>query len=82
MSASTRHVHDQLVGHIRDYQAAHGSPPSYEDLRRRMGFASRSAVEYHLGLLEEAGRITREPGKIKSVLVVDGRRSRRNGKRA
>ncbi len=54
---------DRLLSYLEAYWETHGYGPTLEEVRRQMGFSSRSHALYHLLSLVREGRIVREPGK-------------------
>lgn len=54
---------DQLLAYLGAYWEAHGYGPSLEEIRRQMGFSSRSHALYHLRTLARQGLLVWEPGK-------------------
>ncbi|MCS7252271.1 MAG: hypothetical protein NZ572_07620 [Thermoflexus sp.] len=54
---------DRLLSYLEAYWETHGYSPTLEEVRRQMGFSSRSHALYHLLSLVREGRIIREPGK-------------------
>ncbi len=54
---------DRLLSFLEAYWETHGYGPTLEEVRRQMGFSSRSHALYHLLSLVREGRIVREPGK-------------------
>lgn len=57
---------DRLLAFLEAYWAVHGYGPSLEEIRRHLGFSSRSHVLHHLRVLLREGRIAREPGKSRT----------------
>ncbi|WP_376789578.1 LexA family protein [Thermoflexus sp.] len=54
---------DRLLSYLEAYWETHGYSPTLEEVRRQMGFASRSHARYHLLALVQKGMVAREPGK-------------------
>lgn len=54
---------DRLLAYLEAYWETHGYGPSLEEIRRQMGFSSRSHALYHLRALAQQGVLIREPGK-------------------
>lgn len=48
-----------------------GVPPTWEELRADIGLASRSSVDYWLWKLRDAGRVTWEDGRKRTLRVVE-----------
>ena len=53
-----------LIGERID---AEGVPPSQSEIAAAMGFSSIRAAQYHLEALEQAGAITRTPGRARGI---------------
>ncbi|WP_322802166.1 LexA family protein [Thermoflexus sp.] len=54
---------DRLLSYLEAYWETHGYGPTLEEIRRQMGFASRSHALYHLRALVQKGLVAREPRK-------------------
>lgn len=54
---------DRLLSYLEAYWETHGYGPTLEEVRRQMGFSSRSHALYHLRSLVREGRVICEPGK-------------------
>lgn len=54
---------DRLLSYLEAYWETHGYGPTLEEVRRQMGFSSRSHALYHLLSLVREGRVVYEPGK-------------------
>ena len=61
----------RILDAIARFQHNHSFPPSIRELARLCGY-STTGMHYRLTLLEAKGYITREPGQMRSVRVVDG----------
>jgi repressor LexA len=55
---------------IRLYLDRHGYAPSLRDISTSC-YLGRSTVIHHLDQLEAQGRISREPGRARSIVVLD-----------
>jgi SOS-response transcriptional repressor LexA len=66
LTLARRHVLDA----IRAYITEHGRPPSMSDLAVRCRL-DRTTVRYHLLELASGGWIRREPGRARSIELVD-----------
>jgi SOS-response transcriptional repressor LexA len=66
---------EAIVAAIASDTAENGWPPSYREIAVMTGFASQSAVVYHLDELDRAGRIERGPGArcVRLVALAEGR---------
>ena len=49
-----------------------GYPPSFEELKDRLGLKSKSGIHRILSALEERGYIKRLPGRARAIEVFDG----------
>lgn len=65
----TRRQRD-LLAFIKRHTDQHGSSPSYEEMARAVGMASKSGIHRLLTGLEVRGRIERWPGHPRSVRLV------------
>ncbi len=63
----------RLLHFIADYQRTHGDgmSPSLDEIGRALGLRSKAGVHRLLTRLEGAGRIARDPGRARSVRLVD-----------
>lgn len=61
----------EALRYIRDYIRTHGGAPSYEEMRREFGFASKSAVHRLIHALVERGRITLDPNRVRTMRVIE-----------
>src|ERR1700688_1375451 len=62
----------ESVDFIREYAAANnGVPPSYDEIRTKMGTKSKSDVARLIDGLEERGRITRIPRRARTIRITD-----------
>lgn len=59
-------VYDSLAWHL----ANHTMPPSLSDLAALLGI-SKTATLWHVSKLEADGKITRQPGKHRTMRVVE-----------
>ncbi|MGY0557219.1 MULTISPECIES: transcriptional repressor LexA [unclassified Lysobacter] len=59
-----------ILALIVDSIAEEGVPPSQVEIARAMGFAGVRAAQYHLDALEQAGAISRLPGKARGIRVL------------
>lgn len=67
LKPSEQKLMDLLKAHEQD----HGFSPSYEEIKRIMGYRSKSSVQNLLKSLERKGRIKREPNKSRTIQIVD-----------
>ena len=56
-----------ILSLISDRIDAEGVPPSQSEIAAAMGFSSIRAAQYHLEALEQAGAITRTPGRARGI---------------
>lgn len=56
---------------IRGYIAKHGTSPSYEDVKRGLGLASRSSAHRLITGLERRGYIRRLPCNMRSLTLTE-----------
>jgi repressor LexA len=54
---------DRLLAFLEAYWETRGYGPTLEEIRRHVGFSSRSHALYHLRALIGEGRVQQEPGK-------------------
>ena len=55
---------------ICSYLGTHGYPPSLREISANC-FIGRSTVIHHLDQLEAHGRISRKPGRARSITMLD-----------
>jgi len=55
---------------LKVYRSEHGRPPSYEEIRRKFGFASLNSVRKHLQQLDKKGFIRTPWGNQKRALEI------------
>jgi repressor LexA len=65
-----RHSLEEMLAYIDRYRREHGYSPSMREIGRALGHPSLSTVAYGLAQLEEAGRIRRDYGVSRSIVVV------------
>lgn len=61
---------EQIYAFICSYTSEHGYPPSVREIGAAVGLASPSTVHMHLKALEQAGLISRDPKKPRTIEVV------------
>ena len=59
-----------ICKYISAFTAEHGYPPTQREIGAAVGISSTSHVHYHLQKLRLAGRITYEPGKMRTIRVL------------
>ena len=62
-------VQRAILDCILDYTHRCGYPPSYLEIGTAVNLKSGSAVKYQIGVLEEMGYLTRQPGSPRSLVV-------------
>lgn len=60
-----------LLGFIREFVAANGYGPSFEEMKRATGVSSKSGIDRLVSALEERGFITRARYLARSIKIVD-----------
>ena len=60
----------EVLEHIREHLRRWGLPPSRSELRRSLGLASATAVNYHLRALQRKGWIHLNPGKDRGIQLL------------
>lgn len=61
----------ELCAFIRQYQAVHDIPPSYEEMMHGVGLKSKSGIHRLITALEERGQISRLPGRARAITIHD-----------
>lgn len=61
----------RLLAYIAEFSEREGHAPSYEQMMRAMGLASKSGVHRLIEALHERGAIRRLPNRARAVEVVD-----------
>lgn len=59
----------QVLGFITGYQEKHSYAPSLEEIQRKLRFASVSTAHFHVRRLQEAGYLTRDYNRPRSISV-------------
>jgi SOS-response transcriptional repressor LexA len=62
----------EVLDAIRELTAARGAAPTLRELGARLGITSTNAVSDHLKYLQIQGLLTWEPGKSRTLRVLDG----------
>ena len=60
----------QVLLIIQEHQARHGVAPTYEEIRRAMGYPTRSRVHGVIERLEQRGAIRRAPNRTRGIEVL------------
>jgi len=61
----------KIMSYVKSYTRKHGFAPSIEEIAEGVGLESKTAVRHHLAILAEDGKVTMQPGKYRSLRVVD-----------
>jgi repressor LexA len=61
----------QLLDFIRNQQRDHGTTPTFREIADHFGFRSSNSVTEHVRLLRRKGCLQSEPGKARSLRLVD-----------
>ncbi len=62
-------VQRAILDFVLDYTQRCGYPPSYLEIGDAVNLKSGSAVSYQIGVLEEMGYLSRQPGCPRSIVV-------------
>jgi repressor LexA len=62
-----------LLNYLRFYFERNHYAPTYEEIRVGMGWSTKSLVDYHLGILERAGCITREAYQPRTIVLTESK---------
>lgn len=60
---------DRVYDYIETYIRSSGRPPTYRDIMYGLPLSSVSVVAHHLHILADDGRIEREMGKARSIVI-------------
>ena len=60
----------QIVDFLGQWQQAHGSMPSFQEVADQFGFRSLNSVATHVRLLRQKGVLGGEPGKVRALRVL------------
>lgn len=63
-------VQKRLLNFIQHYNAEHGYPPTFREMKNQVGISSTSMVDYNLKHLEKLGFIERDPNTSRGLRVV------------
>lgn len=69
VSKNQHEILDQLFDFIQKYMVEHGYSPSFDEIAENCHL-SRSSVVHYLSRLEIQGRIRREFGKARSIVIM------------
>jgi repressor LexA len=70
MSVAGEMTRQRIIAAIEDSVAKRGYPPTVREICAAVGLSSTDSVQEQLGKLEKQGRIRREPGKVRTLVVV------------
>jgi len=59
----------ELFEFIVSYFGQHGVSPSYDEMKDALGLSSKSSIHRLLGSLEERGRIRRQSGLARAIVI-------------
>ncbi len=62
---------ERILAAIGDHWAEHGYGPTLREIQVRAGISSTSVVAYHIQRLFEREMIISEPGKARTIRLVD-----------
>lgn len=62
---------DCIVEVIRAYAAEYQRPPTLREIAERAGLAGPGLARHYVIKLEQAGRVKREPGSFRTIVVVE-----------
>ena len=68
-AAFTRRQVDLLI-FLRDYQRQYGYAPSFEEIRKALGFKSKSSINILVGQLKKGGTVTSLRGAHRSLRIL------------
>lgn len=61
----------RLLAYIAEFSEREGHAPSYEQMKRAMGLASKSGIHRLIEALDERGAIRRFPNRARAIEVID-----------
>lgn len=61
----------KIVAFVRKYIGKNGFAPSIEEIAVGVSLSSKTAVRHHLEKLREDGIVTMQPGKYRSLRIVE-----------
>lgn len=64
----------KITSFIQSYIAQNGVSPALTEIAAGVGLASHNAVRNHLLQLQSAGKVTWQPGKFRTLRVVEASR--------
>ena len=69
MIAGLTRKQNDLFRFIVSYFEQHGVSPSYDEMKDALGLSSKSGIHRLLEALEERGRIRRQPGLARAIVI-------------
>lgn len=67
---------EKILGFLREFVTEKGYPPSIREIGKACGISSTSVVKYNLNILEQEGRIRRDPDVSRGIDLPDVSRQR------
>ena len=64
-----RHTRSDMLEFIETFIDENGYSPNYREIGNQLGFAP-SVVKYHLERLERQGKVTRVPGRARTLRIL------------
>lgn len=64
-------MRERIKKFIREYHVDNGVAPSLTEIADGVGLSSHNAVRTHLLLLQARGEVTWQPGKYRTIRVID-----------
>ena len=71
MSARRSITSGEVLAWIRAHIAEHGYAPSIREIAAGCGMSSTGQAHYHVARLREIGAITLDPGKARTIRLLD-----------
>lgn len=68
-----------ILAFIREFISSNGYAPTYREIKQSLNISSLALVNYHLNALERDGFLTRTPGKIRGISLVEAARQSAEG---
>jgi repressor LexA len=62
----------EMLAFIENFLNQNGYPPTYEEIRTGLNISSKSLVNYHLEVLENASLLTRSPNTPRGIRLANG----------
>lgn len=60
-----------LLDFLRGFIGRNQYPPTYEEIRKALGWSTKSLVDYHLTALEGAGYIERKYASPRAIVLTE-----------